>query len=73
MSDYRCPYCAQLFQPSRFHPDQIVCGNPDCQRHRRRPAILIIPASTGRATLSPSSATDKLSANGTGETACKIL
>lgn len=36
MSDRRCRYCQQLFQPSRFHPHQIVCGRPDCQRHRQR-------------------------------------
>ena len=36
MNDRRCPYCPQLFQPSRFHPQQFVCGRPDCQRQRRR-------------------------------------
>ena len=36
MSDRRCHYCQQLFQPSRFHPHQIICGRLDCQRHRRR-------------------------------------
>jgi hypothetical protein len=36
MSDRHCRYCQQLFQPSRFHPQQIVCGSPDCRRHHRR-------------------------------------
>jgi hypothetical protein len=36
MSDHRCRYCQQPFQPSPFHPDQIVCGRPDCRRHQRR-------------------------------------
>ena len=36
MSERRCRYCEQLFQPSRFHPDQLVCGRPDCRRRRRR-------------------------------------
>src|SRR6516225_3500218 len=36
MNDRRCPYCPQLFQPSRFHPQQFVCGRPDCQLQRRR-------------------------------------
>ena len=36
MSDRRCRYCRQLFQPSRFHPHQIVCGSPECQRHHQR-------------------------------------
>ena len=31
-----CRYCQQLFQPSRFHPHQFICGRPDCQRHHRR-------------------------------------
>jgi hypothetical protein len=31
-----CPHCQQLFQPSRFHPEQIVCGRPECQRQRQR-------------------------------------
>jgi hypothetical protein len=30
-----CPYCAQEFLRSRFHPNQIVCSAPDCQRRRR--------------------------------------
>jgi hypothetical protein len=36
MNDRSCPYCQQLFQPSRFHPEQIVCGRPECQRRRHR-------------------------------------
>jgi hypothetical protein len=36
MSDRRCRYCQQLFQPSRFHPHQIICGRPYCRRHHRR-------------------------------------
>ena len=36
MSDRRCRYCQQFFQPSRYHPQQIVCGHPHCQRQRRR-------------------------------------
>ena len=35
MSD-RCRQCQQLFNPSRFHPEQIVCGRSECQRRRRR-------------------------------------
>ncbi len=36
MSNRRCRQCQQPFHPSRFHPEQIVCGRPDCQRRRRR-------------------------------------
>jgi hypothetical protein len=31
----RCPYCREPFAPSRYRPDQTVCGGPDCQRQRR--------------------------------------
>ena len=31
----RCPYCRETFVPSLYHPDQAVCGAPDCQRLRR--------------------------------------
>lgn len=31
-----CPCCQQLFSPSVFRPQQRVCGNPACQRRRRR-------------------------------------
>jgi hypothetical protein len=30
-----CPYCQESFTRSRYHPDQIVCSGPDCQRQRR--------------------------------------
>ena len=36
MSDRRCRYRQQLFQPSRFHPHQFLCGDTDCQRQHRR-------------------------------------
>ncbi len=36
MSDHRCRYCQQVFQASRFHSNQTACGNPNCQRQRRR-------------------------------------
>jgi hypothetical protein len=36
MSDRRCRYCQQFFQPAPFHPQQLVCSKPDCQRQRRR-------------------------------------
>ena len=36
MSDRRCRYCQQVFQLSRYHPHQLVCSRPDCQRQRRR-------------------------------------
>ena len=36
MSDHRCRYCNQPFQPSLFCPGQLVCSRPDCQRQRRR-------------------------------------
>lgn len=32
----RCPCCAQPFVPSAFRPHQRVCGQPDCQRRRRK-------------------------------------
>ena len=35
MASPRCPYCQQPFQPSRYHPDQVVCSGPECQRQRR--------------------------------------
>ena len=31
-----CRYCNKSFDPSPFHPQQLVCFSPDCQRHRRR-------------------------------------
>jgi hypothetical protein len=36
MSQRRCRYCQQLFQPSRFRPQQEVCSQLLCQRQRRR-------------------------------------
>jgi hypothetical protein len=30
-----CPYCRQEFTPDRFHPEQVVCSFPPCQRQRR--------------------------------------
>jgi len=35
MSDRRCPYCQQVFEPAPYHPQQLVCNQPDCQRQRR--------------------------------------
>ena len=31
-----CPYCQQLFTPSVYRPQQVVCGRLECQRRRRR-------------------------------------
>lgn len=31
----RCRYCQQSFQPSKYHPDQNVCTESECQRRRR--------------------------------------
>ena len=30
-----CPYCKESFMRSRYHPEQVVCSGPDCQRQRR--------------------------------------
>jgi hypothetical protein len=30
-----CPHCRQEFTPGRFHPEQVVCSFPQCQRRRR--------------------------------------
>jgi hypothetical protein len=30
-----CLYCQEIFQPSRYRPQQRVCCEPDCQRRRR--------------------------------------
>lgn len=35
MKDHRCRYCQQVFQASPYHPQQLVCSRPDCQRRRR--------------------------------------
>ena len=34
MSERRCPYCNQIFNPAKCQPKQAVCSAPDCQRHR---------------------------------------
>ncbi len=31
-----CPYCGSRFLPSRYHPQQRVCSEADCQRRRHR-------------------------------------
>jgi hypothetical protein len=31
---YCCLYCQQIFQPSKYRPQQSVCGAADCQRRR---------------------------------------
>jgi hypothetical protein len=31
----QCRYCERSFQPSKFQPEQSVCGDPACQRRRR--------------------------------------
>ena len=36
MSDRRCLCCEQVFQPAPYHPQQLVCSRPECQRQRRR-------------------------------------
>lgn len=36
MSDRHCRYCQQVFQPALYHPQQLVCSQPECQRRRRR-------------------------------------
>jgi hypothetical protein len=36
MSDSRCRFCQAVFQFSRYHPHQRICGRPDCQKQRRR-------------------------------------
>lgn len=30
-----CRYCQQIFQPSKYHPQQSVCSESACQRRRR--------------------------------------
>jgi hypothetical protein len=30
-----CRFCHLSFEPSKFRPDQSVCSQPLCQRHRR--------------------------------------
>ena len=35
MVQRRCRYCEQIFQPSKYQPQQSVCSGSDCQRRRR--------------------------------------
>jgi hypothetical protein len=35
MTERRCRYCDQQFQPSRCHPEQAVCSQRVCQQRRR--------------------------------------
>lgn len=35
MGERRCRFCDHSFQPSKYQPGQLVCGNPECQRRRR--------------------------------------
>ena len=35
MNDRRCPYCQKTFRPAPYHPRQLVCSEPGCQRQRR--------------------------------------
>ena len=35
MTQRRCRYCEQDFQPSKYQPAQLVCSQPGCQRQRR--------------------------------------
>jgi hypothetical protein len=35
MSNGRCRYCRQAFEPNRYHPQQQVCTKPACQRQHR--------------------------------------
>lgn len=35
MALHRCPYCKEVFTPSRYHPEQVVCSDPACQCRRR--------------------------------------
>jgi len=30
-----CPYCHESFTRSRYHPKQVACAAPDCQRRRQ--------------------------------------
>jgi len=36
MCERRCLYCQQVFQPAPYHPQQLICSRPECQRQRRR-------------------------------------
>lgn len=39
MSDRRCLYCQRVFQPARYHPQQLICSQPDCQWQHRSTII----------------------------------
>jgi hypothetical protein len=34
MNDRRCRYCQEAFRPAPYHPHQLVCSKPACQRQR---------------------------------------
>ena len=36
MSDRRCRYGQEVFQPAPYHPQPLVCSQTACQRQRRR-------------------------------------
>jgi hypothetical protein len=35
MGERRCRYCEETFQPSKYQPQQTVCGDSACQKRRR--------------------------------------
>jgi len=35
MGERRCRYCQKVFQPSKFQPRHVVCGESGCQQKRR--------------------------------------
>ena len=35
-SGRKCPFCRNLFIPSRYHPQQRVCSRKECQQRRKR-------------------------------------
>jgi hypothetical protein len=35
MGERRCRYCEKTFQPSKYQPQQAVCGESACQKRRR--------------------------------------
>jgi hypothetical protein len=35
MSQRHCLFCQKPFQPSRYHPEQTACAEPQCQQQRR--------------------------------------
>ena len=36
MSQRRCPFCEQAFEPSKYQSQQTVCSQASCQQRRRR-------------------------------------